>query len=217
MLEWSHLLQRKHATETMYRTELDASIRIGRQDGTITPRESRIMRNLLDLRRVKVADVLTPRTVVFALPHDDTVEGVMTEQLPLRFSRIPIYKDSLDHVIGYVIRPKLYEAHVTGRGKTAMAELAEPIEFIPELASVIDALELFIEKRQHIALAVNEYGGTEGIITLEDALETLLGVEIVDETDATPDMRALAKQFNSGRGMREVSKLTHLDSKQEPS
>ncbi len=202
VLEWSHLLQRRRTTEAMSRTEMHASIGMGRQAGAITPRESRIMRNLLALQRVKVADVLTPRTVVFALPHDDTVECVMTEQLPLRFARIPIYKDSLDHVIGYVIRPKLYEAHATGGGKTAMAELAEPIEFIPALASVIDGLELFLEKRQHIAVAVDEYGGTEGIITLEDALETLLGVEIVDETDATPDMQALAKRVKSQHGER---------------
>ena len=185
--------------DLMSRAELGAAIRLGQRGGALGRREFRIICNLLALGRVRLSDVLTPRTVVFALPQDMTVEQAISQHQPIRFARIPIYRRSADHITGYVARFDVREAYFSDdRGKT-LEELAKPILILPELASVADALELMLEKQGHIALVVDEHGGTAGIITLEDTLEALLGQEIVDETDLVEDMQKLAKDLKAGR------------------
>jgi len=157
------------------------------------------MSNLLALGRVRLSDVLTPRTVVFALPEEMTVEQAISRHQPIRFARIPIYRGSADHVTGYVARFDVREAYFSDNRDKTLQELGKPIPIMPALASVADALELMLEKQRHIALVVDEHGGTAGIITLEDTLEALLGQEIVDETDLVEDMQKLAKDLRARR------------------
>jgi len=123
-----------------------------------------------------------------------TVQQVLAEHDPIRFARIPVYAADPERVTGYVPRFAIHAAHLANEDHKPLKELAEPMPILPELATVGDALDALISNRQHIALVVDEYGGMAGIATLEDMLETLLGEEIVDETDTVADMQELARR-----------------------
>jgi len=178
----------------MSRAELAATLHLGKQSGALDEDEYRTVRNLISLDETSVADVLTPRTVVTALPENRTVAEALAEEATLQFARIPVYGESMDDVTGYVTRSSLHESHHAGRDDVPLKDLARPIGIIPEQASVGAAMDAMLAEREHILLVVDEFGGVEGIVTLEDALETLLGQEIVDETDRTVDLRDLARQ-----------------------
>jgi CBS domain containing-hemolysin-like protein len=173
------------------REELASMTHLGHKEGALHPDESRLMHNLLMLRQITVKTIMTPRNVTYMLPADQTVEAVM--QQPPRFARIPIYEDQPDHLLGFVPRYEIVRHYHAGRRVRTMRQLARPIRAVPETATVADVLEQFSQHQQQIFQVVDEYGGTAGIITFEDAIESLLGVEIVDETDPVPDMRALAE------------------------
>jgi CBS domain containing-hemolysin-like protein len=188
--------------ERINRSEILATIRLGREGGSLGPREYRVVSNLLALTQVKVADVLTPRTVVFSLPQEITAQQANAEHRPLRFARIPIYDGAVENIVGYVPRFEIYQALAGGRGETPLKELSKPMCVVPELASLADTLETMLQGGHHIALVVDEHGGMEGVVALEDLLETLLGEEIVDETDVAVDMRAVARQRRKRREVR---------------
>jgi len=206
VLEWiNRLIRRDGGEHQVSREELAATLRLGGQGGLLDRRELRVATNLLALGEVRLDEVLTPRPVVFALPQTMTVAEALIEHQPFRFDRIPVYRDSIDDVAGYVLRFDVREAHTTGRGTQPLIELAKPIEAFPEQATVADVLEWMLAKREHIVLVVDEHGGTAGIATLEDALETLLGEEIVDETDPAVDMQQLARRLAAHRRRRPTS------------
>lgn len=190
----NRLIGSSHEGETVSRAELLSTIRLGGSSGALHDRELRVATNLMAMSSVKLSDVMTPRTVVFALDADKTVAEVLTEHHPIRFGRIPVYEDTVDHVKGYVTRINIHSANHAGESHKTVGEIAKPMAVLPESATVGDALDQIIRKQQHIALLVDEYGGTAGIVTLEDLVETLLGAEIVDETDIVADMRTLAKR-----------------------
>jgi len=180
------------------RSELAVMMRLGREGGSLERREYDIASNLLALRDVSLSEILTPRTVIKALPEDMTVAQALAAHAPLRFSRIPIYKASIDEVTGYVHRSELHDAAASGRGASPLRELSKPITILPEQSSVARALDIMLHEHAQIALVVDEYGAIEGLLTLEDALESLLGVEIIDETDPAIDMREVAKRRRRG-------------------
>jgi CBS domain containing-hemolysin-like protein len=174
------------------RQELSALASIGADEGTLMGKEKRVIQNLLRLKYIRAGDVMTPRSVLTALPKDLTVAQALEQADKLKFSRIPIFEENIDRVIGLVLRIHIYEAQSAGNDGKTMEQLAQPIHAIPESKSIAGTLDEFIKRRAHLFLVVDEYGGTEGIVTLEDAIETLLGVEIVDEFDSVADMRQYA-------------------------
>lgn len=188
------LLGRRPA-HRMTREEMIMTAEMGANEGTLHPKESHVIRNLLMLDKVKVSDIMTPRSVIFAFEEGKTVGEVMSEHLPLRFSRIPIYNENLDNIIGMTHRYKLMEAASHDHDSVTIEKLMSPIHTIPEGVSVAAALDQFIKRREHIFLVVDDYGTTSGLVSLEDAVETLLGVEIVDELDSVTDMRQYAREL----------------------
>lgn len=126
---------------------------------------------------------MTPRTVIFMLQQDMTVGEVLANHRVLSYSRIPVYKESMDDVTGFVLRYHILSAAAEDKDQARLLQFARPIHPVPETVDVARVLEEFIRRQEHIFLVINEYGGTEGIITLEDAIESLLGTEIIDETD----------------------------------
>lgn len=174
------------------RRELSALAGIGADEGTLMGKEKRVIQNLLRLKYIRAGDVMTPRSVMTALPKDLTVTQALEQAEKLKFSRIPIYEENMDRVTGLVLRFRIFEAQSAGKGQQTMEQLAQPIHAVPESKSIAGTLDEFIKRREHLFLVVDEYGGTEGIVTLEDAIETLLGVEIVDEFDSVADMRQYA-------------------------
>jgi CBS domain containing-hemolysin-like protein len=187
---------------TMTREEIEVVADIGERAGALREDESRVIRNLLRLHEVKVQDIMTPRPVVFSLSKDATVGEVIAAHQPIPFSRIPVYDESPDRMIGLVLRLAILEAAKDGRRDQPVGELAESIEVIPEVSNVDAALDRFIARQAHFFQVVDEFGGTAGIVTLEDAVETLLGVEIVDETDSVTDMREHAREMLAKRQRR---------------
>lgn len=174
------------------REEMLATAEVGVEEGTIHKKESAIIKNLLMLNNMYVSDIMTPRSVMFALEADENVEEVSAKFKPIRFSRIPVYEGNLDNIIGLTHRYKILEALSNDKHKTAVRELTTPINSVPERMTVAGVIDLFVKRKEHLALAVDEYGIVTGLVTLEDAIETLLGVEIVDEFDNITDMRQYA-------------------------
>ncbi|MFC1549974.1 CNNM domain-containing protein [Candidatus Neomarinimicrobiota bacterium] len=189
----SHLLRRQSSDQKVTREDMIAMAELGEEEGTLHEQESDIIENLMKLREVKAEAVLTPRSVVFALNKENTVEEVMDKYSPLVFSRIPIYEESLDHMIGFVHRYDIVKEQAEDHFTLSMEELMEPIHTVQETDSVATILDEFVKRRQQIFMVADEFGSTIGIITLEDAIETLLGVEIVDEHDSVVDMRKFAR------------------------
>jgi len=196
----TRLLRPRRAPPAVTRAELQAMARMGAAEGSLGAQEGRVLDNLLELDRVKVREVMTPRTIVMTLSSTLTVGEVQASQKQLRFSRIPVYGTGPDDVKGYVLRTDILEQAAAGKMDATLAGLVRPLEAVPENASVARTLDRLITGEDHLFLVVDEYGGTAGLITLEDALETLLGREIVDESDPVVDMRALAlRRFEQHR------------------
>ena len=174
------------------REEMIATAEIGVGHGALRKKESNIIKNLLMLDNIYVHDIMTPRSVLMALPINKTVEEVIATHKPIRYSRIPVFKEDLDHIEGVVHRYQILEASNNDQDKLPLSELMGHLHSIPENISVSACLDQLIHRNDHIFLVVDEYGSTMGIVTLEDAIETLLGVEIVDEFDSVTDLRAHA-------------------------
>ena len=176
------------------REEMIVAAEMGRAEGELGDREKSVIKNLLRLHNIFVRDILTPRSVLFALPKDQTVGQAVKENPQMPFSRIPVFGRDLDDIAGLVRRYEIREAFTRGMHGQLLEELANPIHAVPKSKSVADVLDEFIQRREHLFLVVDEYGGTDGVISLEDAIETLLGVEIVDELDSVEDMRKFARE-----------------------
>lgn len=191
--EWLGQLFSKNSEDPeVTREEILMTAEMGAEEGTLKGKESNIIKNLLMLDKIYVSDIMTPRSVFFALDDENTVEEVFAKHRPLRFSRIPVYSGSLDNITGMTYRYKIHEALSNDQHDKKIGEMVTPISSIPERMTVSQVLDFFIKEKEHIALAVDEYGIVAGLVSLEDAVETLLGVEIVDELDSVEDMRKFA-------------------------
>ena len=176
------------------REEIAAMADLGETHGELDARESRILRNLFRLEDLRVRDVMTPRTVVFSLPETTTVSEVLRDHTQLPFSRIPIYRDSRDNVTGFVLKTDILLAELQGRGDSPLSELRRDVLAVDQNASLEHVMDELLDKRVHLLLVLDRYGGLDGVVTLEDVVETLIGIEIVDEADTTVDMRQLARE-----------------------
>ena len=179
---------------TVTRSELQVMARISAEEGGIRERENRIVTNLLQLAEVQVETIMTPRTVMVMFPEDQTVGEIMRSYPFLPFSRIPVYGESADDIKGYVLRHEIYKRAAADEIGVMLREIALELDVVPETNSVAQVLDEFIAKQDHLFLVIDEYGGTAGLITLEDTVETLLGIEILDESDAVADLRQLARR-----------------------
>ncbi|GIL16420.1 MAG: hypothetical protein BroJett040_01710 [Oligoflexia bacterium] len=174
------------------REEVIATAEIGVDEGTLHSKESTIIKNLLMLNNMFVSDIMTPRSVIFALDASMTVEEVFDKYKPIRFSRIPVFEGNLDNIIGMTMRYKIHETLSSDNHDVTIKQITTSINSVQERMTVAAVIDYFVKKKEHMALAVDEYGVVTGLVTLEDAVETLLGVEIVDELDHVSDMRQYA-------------------------
>jgi len=183
----------KDDANSLTKDELLESMLLSEDDGVIDEKESDFIENILRLDAVKVGDILTPRSVVFALDETMSIKEVMSTQPAIfKFSRIPIYNQSIEDVTGLVLTKKIFkQAQIDD--SVLLESIKKDIFSINENIPVSKALDLFIAKKDHMFLVMDNYDQTEGIVTLEDCVETVLGVEIMDESDTTEDMRELAK------------------------
>jgi CBS domain containing-hemolysin-like protein len=183
------------------REELSAMFETAHEEGSIEADEYRILKNIMHFSNVLVSDVMTPRTVIFSCHADSTVAEIVKLPELQMYSRFPIWEgESIDDgIIGYVMSKDILHAALTGESDKKLREFSRPVYIIPENAELDKALEKFLQRRQHLTIVVDEYGGVEGILTMEDVVETILGVEIVDEADRIVDLREAAKHQRDQR------------------
>ena len=183
-----------HAGPTMSRAEFQALADIGSKDGIFEEDESRILTNLFRFSALKAEDVMTPRTVLVTLEEEMTVAEALKHSRAMRFSRIPITPGRLDAISGFVLQHDILLASARDEHEKRLKEMSRPLPVLSGSTPLQSAFSSLIRKQEHIALLVDQYGGTEGLITMEDLVETLLGLEIVDERDATEDLQAMARE-----------------------
>lgn len=182
------------------RGEIGAMVRIAHREGTLAGHESRALSNMLQSREVRVEHVMTPRTVAAMLPAESPASGLLAYKPGSSFSRVPIYEGNRDHVVGYVLQREVLSALAHGKDpSTPLSAYVRKVIFIPETATISQALKQMLARSEHMAMVGDEYGGVSGLVTLEDLIETVLGTEIVDESDRVPDLRTLAAKLRSGR------------------
>ncbi|MFW5973668.1 MAG: hemolysin family protein [Bacteroidota bacterium] len=190
----TRLLSRGKPEATVSREEMTALADLGHREGVFEEEESRILKNLFRFGGLRVRDIMTPRTVVTALPTTMTIREVIRKFREFRFSRIPIYGASRDDVAGYVLKDEILLKAAQDALDLRLEDLRRDMLVVPDVLRLPDLFERLLDSGEHIALVVDEYGGVEGIVTMEDVVETLLGLEIVDEVDSVMDMQAMARQ-----------------------
>jgi len=176
-------------------SEFLALAEIGVTEGVVEKQDSEIIANLLRLDKVRAKDIMTPRTVVRLASEKQTGKAFYKSAGVLPFSRIPLYEGTEnEHISGYFLKAELLENLVHNKGDCPLSTIKRDITAVHESLPISDLFDHFLEKREHIALVVDEYGGMSGIVTMEDVMETLLGIEITDESDKNMDMQVLARK-----------------------
>jgi len=190
----TRLIARGKTSYIFSREEFIAMADIGEQSGKIDKRESKIIKNLFRFDFLTSSDIMTPRTVISSLPQDMTVAETLDAKPPVTFSRLPLYQTDLDHITGFILRNDLLLFMARERGEVIIETLKREIKTVPGNMSLSSLLEFFLEQRQHIAIVIDEYGGTKGLVTIEDVIVTFVVMEIGDEMGQVEGMQALGRR-----------------------
>jgi len=187
-------LRKDKSSSVFSRTEFMAMAEVGAKEGVIAEGESEIIKNLLRFNTVRVKDIMTPRVVTKVAPASMTVQAFYNQFSDIRFTRIPIHEnESREAIIGYVRKDDVFREVVDGDGSKLLSDVKRDIVVVAETFPIPGIFSRFMEEREHIALVVDEFGGMSGVVTLEDVIETMLGLEIVDELDYQADLQAQAR------------------------
>ena len=193
----TRVVSRGREPEHVSEEEILGLARMGQQTGALESDHAAAIANILTLQDKSVRDIMTPRTVVFALPASTTLEELRTRGT-FEHSRIPVYDKNPDDVVGIVLGREVLAAMAGGSGEARLEEMMRPVDFVAESVGVDRLLRMFMEKRQHLLIVLDEFGGLAGVVTLEDVIEEILGQEIVDEFDRVADLRELARRRREG-------------------
>jgi CBS domain containing-hemolysin-like protein len=184
----------KHKTAHYIRQEMSAMAALGRASGELEEQESTMLAQMLKVKNMQVQSVMTPRTVMFTVDETMTCDQFVTKYAQTPFSRVLIYRDKVDNIIGYVFRNEILIAEKKSP-EVSLATLKKPLTVLPETATILNSLKILMQQKVQIALVVNEYGSPLGLLTMEDLIESLLGMEIVDITDPVVNMQHLARSM----------------------
>ncbi len=180
------------------REEIAAMAQISEELGLLEEKEENLIKNLLQLKQIRVSDILTPRSVVFALDATQPIDSALDQQDIFTFSRIPAYIDRGDHIEGVLFSREILKANLSkDDGREPLQTIMKPVFKVSEKIPVFYLMYLFIKRQEHLFIVEDAYNQYMGIVTLEDAIETLLGVEIVDEVDQVVDMQQFAKELSA--------------------
>jgi CBS domain containing-hemolysin-like protein len=178
----------------MSREEISAMANLGKEEGILEEKENKIIQNLVRLKTVKVLEIMTPRIVVTRADENMSLDDFLIKKEFLHYSRIPIYSQNDENIKGYVFRQTVFEKLAEGKTNLKLRDICREIVVAYEFQTLMSLWEILLERKEHIALVVDEYGGMAGIVTMEDIVETLLGIEIVDERDKIIDMQQYARK-----------------------
>lgn len=188
------LISSEENQPSISRAEIGAMADLGHQEGIFEKEESNILRNLIKFSSMKVEYIMTPRIVVVKYSEEVTIKDILNKEEELRVSRVPVYGKTDEDITGYVLKNDMYLELSKGNGDMKLKDLKRDIMIVPEMSTIKNLFEKLLDSQDHIAIVVDEYGGFSGVVTMEDVVETLLGMEIVDEIDAIDDMQKLARQ-----------------------
>lgn len=177
---------------TFSRDEMQAMAEIGKEEGILGAHEHIIVSNLMKLQQLPVRDIMTPRPVIFSVREDMSVQDFFTDYMRTPFSRIPVFGLNPDDIKGYVLKSDLLIAQAKDQFDRQLSEFKRDFLFLPDKLKISEVYDRLVREKSHLALIVDEYGAVQGLVTLEDVMETLIGLEITDEMDKVEDMRALA-------------------------
>ena len=184
----------KKGEKTISREEIAALASIGADEGVFNESEFKIIQNILKLKRIKVGRIMTPRVVVVQADENISLSEFLKGKENLKFSRIPVYSGNDENVTGYVFRQTVFEKLAEDKHDLSLKDIKREIVIAPNSIELFSLLEKLLKQKEHIALIVDEYGGMDGIVTMEDLIETLLGLEILDEKDTITDMQKYARE-----------------------
>lgn len=176
------------------REDFHAMTDIAHEEGVFEESESIVIKNLLNFKKILVKDVMTPRTVLKIAPENQNIKEFFEDNKDLRFSRIPIYKNNSDNITGYVLKDDIFREVAEGKIEQNLIDLKRTILVVDRNIAIPNLFEKFVQEKEHVALVVDDYGSVSGLVTMEDVIETLLGLEIMDESDTDSDMQELARQ-----------------------
>jgi CBS domain containing-hemolysin-like protein len=191
-----------HHGSVLSREDFSAMTDIAHEEGVFEKSESTIIKNLLRFDEVLVKDVMTPRAVMKIASEKKTVSEFFRENPKMRFSRIPVHAEKMDHIDGFVLKDNILEEMVNENGGILLAEIKREILVTERNTPIPKLFDILVGKREHIALVVDEYGSVSGLVTMEDIIETLLGLEIMDESDSVADLQELARKNWKSRAQR---------------
>lgn len=189
----TNLISKNSPEQTTSREEIAALANMGADEGVFSNKEHRIIQNILRLKNVKAKGIMTPRVVVVTADEELYLTDFFKNKDYLKFSRIPVYLDNDENITGYVFRQEVFEKLAEDKHGLKLKDIKRQIVVVPNTIVIFALWEKLLEKKEHIALVVDEYGGLDGIVTMEDIIETLLGLEIVDEKDTIADMQKYAR------------------------
>lgn len=198
----TRIFSRKNDEVSVSREEVSAMAKIGEEEGVFSEKESKIISNLIKLRNIKVSEIMTPRVVVTIADENMPISEFLKQKELLYFSRIPVFSEARDNITGFVLRQEVFDSYNEKSGVTQLKEVKRDIIVLPDVKMVLEVWDELLESAEHIALIVDEYGGMDGIVTMEDIIESLLGLEIVDERDKVVDMQVFARERWDARQMK---------------
>lgn len=179
---------------TVSREEVSAMVTVGMEEGVFEVEENKMIQSFIKIVNVTAKEIMTPNLVVEAAQQDSTLREFYNNRKEWDYSRIPIYNDNRDYITGYVLRATVLERLAEDKFNITLKEIKRPILTFLESESVSNIWEKMLEKKEHISVITDEYGCMRGLVTMEDVIETMLGVEIVDENDDTADLQVLARE-----------------------
>ncbi|MRI00981.1 DUF21 domain-containing protein [Kriegella sp. EG-1] len=183
-----------HHGSVLSRDDFSAMADIAHEEGVFEQSESTIIKNLLRFDEVMVKDVMTPRTVMKIASENQSIRDYFDENPKMRFSRIPVYTEKVDNITGYVLKDNILEELVHDNGEIPLGEIRRDLLITDRNTPIPELFDILIAKREHVALVVDEFGSVSGLVTTEDVIETLLGLEIMDESDNVADLQQLARK-----------------------
>ncbi len=191
-----------HGESILSREDFSAMADIAKDEGVFEESESKVIKNLLNFNAIFTKDIMTPRTVMKTAEENTNIKTFFEANKELRFSRVPIYNESQDNITGYVLKDDVFKKMAEDLDKLSLSDLKRDLLVVNRNVAIPNLFEKFIQEKEHIALVVDEYGSVSGLVSMEDVIETLLGLEIMDESDTDSDMQLLARKRWEDRAKR---------------
>lgn len=191
-----------HHGSVLSREDFHAMTDMAHEEGVFQESESKVIKNLLNFKEILAKDIMTPRTVMKTETETMSIEEFFNNNHNVRFSRIPVYADTPDNITGLVLKDVVFKEMAFGNGNKKLSDIKRNIIIVNRSMPIPKLFEELVESKNHMALVVDEYGSVSGLVTMEDVIETLLGLEIMDESDNVADLQLLARRSWEARAKR---------------